>query len=134
MAYDMIQYIDCLKHNPSWVGRIRTDINKLLANREYIDLFIQIYKQWISDNSIGCLPRYEKMALSQFKVHTEAEKMTQYIVCNNCNMIIFIPYSNVKEEVFCILQMLKIHPGLRKLTNKDRFHIILKKINPLGID
>ena len=30
--------------------------------------------------------------------------------------------------------MLKIHTGLRKLTNNDRFHILLKKMNPLGID
>ena len=60
--------------------------------------------------------------------------MTQCIVCNNCNMSIFIPSYNVKEGVFCILQMLRIHPGLRKWTKKDRFHIILKNINPLGID
>ena len=30
--------------------------------------------------------------------------------------------------------MLNINTGLRKLTNKDWFHIILKKMNPLGID
>ena len=23
MAYDISKYIDCLKHNPSWVGRIK---------------------------------------------------------------------------------------------------------------
>ena len=49
-------------------------------------------------------------------------------------MSIFIPYSNVKEGVFCILQMLKIHTGLRKFTKEYRFHIILKKINPRGIN
>ena len=49
-------------------------------------------------------------------------------------MSTFIPYYNVEEGVFCILQMLKIHTGLRKWTNKDRFHILLKKVNPLGID
>ena len=43
MAYDIRQYIDCLKHDPSWVGRIKNDINELLVNREYIDFFIQIY-------------------------------------------------------------------------------------------
>ena len=48
-------------------------------------------------------------------------------------MSIFIPYSNVKEGVFCILQMLRIHTGLRKWTNKDIFHIILKDMNSLGI-
>ena len=49
-------------------------------------------------------------------------------------MSIFIPSSNVKEEVFYILQMLRIHTGLRKWTKKDRFHIIIRDMNPLGID
>ena len=74
MAYAIRQYIDCLKHDPSWVGRIKNDINKLLVNREYIDFFIKIYEPWSSDNSIECLPHFEKMALSQFKVYIEAEK------------------------------------------------------------
>ena len=74
MAYDIRKYIDSLKQDPSWVGRIKNDINKLLVNREYIDLFIQIYIQWSSDKSIECLPNFEKMALSQFKVYIEAEK------------------------------------------------------------
>ena len=49
-------------------------------------------------------------------------------------MSIFIPYSNVKEGVFCILQMLKIHTGLLKFTKEDRFHILLKKMSPQGIN
>ena len=49
-------------------------------------------------------------------------------------MSIFIPSYNVKEGVFCILQMLKIHTGLRKFTKEDRFHILLKRINPQGIN
>ena len=117
-----------------WVGRINNDINKLLVNREYIDFFIRIYEQWSTYNSMECLPHFEKMTFSQFKVYIEAGKTTQCIVCKNCNMSIFIPSSNVKEGVFCILQILKIHTGLRKWTNKNRFHIILKKMNPLGID
>ena len=129
MAYDIRQYIYCLQHDPSWVGIITNDINKLLFNCEYIDLFIQIYEQWSSDNSIKCLPHFEKMALSQFKVYIEAEKMTQCIVCNNCNMSIFISYSNVKEGVFCILQMLRIHTGLRKWNKKEQFHHILRDMN-----
>ena len=52
MEYDIRQYIYSLKHDPFWVGRITNDINKLLVNREYIGLFIQIYIQWSSDNSI----------------------------------------------------------------------------------
>ena len=43
MEYDIRQYIDSLKHDPFWVGRITNDINKLLVNREYIEFFIQIY-------------------------------------------------------------------------------------------
>ena len=45
MTYDIRPCIYCLKQNPSWVGRIKNDINKLLVNREYIDFFIQIYEQ-----------------------------------------------------------------------------------------
>ena len=59
--------------------------------------------------------------------------MTQCIVCKNCNMSIFIPSSNVKEGFFCILQMLRIHTGLRKWNKKDQFHIFLRDKNPLGI-
>ena len=32
MAYDIRQYIDSLKHDPFWLGRINNDINKLLVN------------------------------------------------------------------------------------------------------
>ena len=74
MAYDIRQYRYFLKHDPYCAGRIKNDINKFLVNREYTDFFIQIYIQWSSDNSIECLPYFEKMALSQFKVYIEAEK------------------------------------------------------------
>ena len=71
--------------------------------------------------------------MSQFKVYIEAGKTAQCIVCNNCNMSIFIPYSDIKEEVFCILKMLRIHTGLRKWNENDWFHIILSDMIPLGI-
>ena len=74
MEYDIRHYIHFLQHDPFWVGRIKNDINKLLVNREYIDFFIRIYEKWSSDNSIKCLPHFEKMALSLFKVYIEAEK------------------------------------------------------------
>ena len=74
IAYDIRHYIHCLQHDHSWVGRIKNDINKLLVNREYIDFFIPIYEQWSSDNSIECLPHFEKTALLQFKVYIQAEK------------------------------------------------------------
>ena len=74
MAYDIRHYIHCLQSDPSWEGRINNDINKVFVNREYIDFSIKIYEQWSSDNSIKCLPHFEKMALSQFKLYIEAEK------------------------------------------------------------
>ena len=80
MEYDIRQYIDSLKHDPFWVGRITNDINKILVNCEYIGFFMQMYMQWSSDNIIECLPHSEKMALSQFKVNIEVEKMTQCYV------------------------------------------------------
>ena len=43
MENEIRQYIDFLNNDPSWVGRITNDINKLLFNREYIDLFTQLY-------------------------------------------------------------------------------------------
>ena len=112
MEYDIRQYIDFLKHDHFCVGRITNDINKVFVNREYTDLFMQIYMQWSSDNSIECMPHFEKMALSQFKVYIEVEKMTHCYVCDNYKMIIFIQYYNVKEGVVCILQMLRIHKSL----------------------
>ena len=118
MDNEIRKYIDSLNHDPIWVRRIPNDINKLLVNREYIDFFMQTYMQWSSDNRIECLPHFEKMALSQFKVYIEVEKMTQCYVCTNCKMSIFIQSSNVKE-VFCILQMLRIHTGLQKWNKKD---------------
>ena len=59
--------------------------------------------------------------------------MTQFFVCNNYNMSIFIQSSNVKEGVFCILQMLSIHTDFRKWNKMDRLHIFLLDNNPLGI-
>ena len=134
MENDIRQYIDSLNHDPICVRRITNDINKLLVNREYIDFFMQIYMQWSSDNRIECLPHFEKMALSQFNVYIEVEKMTQCYVCDNCKRGIFINYYNLKEGFFCILQMLRIHTGLRNWNKKYRYHILLRDNNPMGID
>ena len=134
MAFDIGQYIYYLKHDNFWLGIIRNDINKLLVNREYIEFFMQIYMQWSSDNSIECLPHYEKMDFSQFKVYIEVEKMNQCYVCNNCNMIIFIKSSNNKEGFLCILQMLRINTGLWNWNKKNGYHIHLRDNNQIGID
>ena len=92
---EITHYIDSLNHDHQWVGRITNDINKLLVKREYIDFFMQIYMQWSSDNSIECLPHFEKLSLSQFKVYIEVENITHCYVCDNCKMSIFIQSSNV---------------------------------------
>ena len=77
---------------------------------------------------------FEKMALSQFKVYIEVEKITQCYVCNNCKMSIFIQSYNVKEGLFCILQMLRIYNGLRKWNKKEWYRILLRDKNPMGIN
>ena len=74
MAYEIRHYIHCLQHDHFGVQRIQNYINKLLVNREYIDFFIQIYEKWRTYNRMKCLPHFEKMALSQFKVYIVAEK------------------------------------------------------------
>ena len=70
MENEIRHYIDSINHDPHWVRIITNDINKLLVNREYIDFFMQIYMQWISDNSytssdqiiiIECLPHFERL-------------------------------------------------------------------------
>ena len=74
------------------------------------------------------------MALSQFKVYIEVDKMIQWYVRDNCNMSIFIKSSNDKEGVFGILQMLSIHTGLRRWNKMDQYHILLRDKNPVGIN
>ena len=68
------------------------DINKLLVDREYIDFFMQIYMKCIKENIytssnqeliIECLPHFEKLDLSQFKVYIEVETMTHCYVHDN---------------------------------------------------
>ena len=83
MENQIIHYVESPNHDPQWVRRITININKLLVEREYIDFFMQIYMQWSKDNGytssnqkviIEFLPRFQKLALSQFKVYLEVEK------------------------------------------------------------
>ena len=85
---------------------------------------MQIYMQWSSDNSytssnqkliIECLPHFEKLALSRFKVYIEVETMTHCYVCDNCQMSFFIQCTNVKEGYLFILLMLRIHTDFAKV-------------------
>ena len=51
--------------------------------------------------------------------------MTECFVCCTCQKTIPVRSAEGKENVFCILQMLRIHTGLRKLidTNVYDLHI-----------
>ena len=60
--------------------------------------------------------------------------MTHFYVCDHCQMSIFIQSANVKEGFFCILQMLRIHTGLRKWNKNNVYHIHIRKNNPIVID
>ena len=70
-------YVEYLNHNQNWLRKITIEIDKFLIDREYIDLFMQIYFQWSKGNSstsyfqkliIPRLHRFEKMAFSQIQV------------------------------------------------------------------
>ena len=50
MENEIRHYIDSLNQNPQWVRIITNDVNKLLVEREYIDVSMKIYMQWIKDN------------------------------------------------------------------------------------
>ena len=76
-----------------------------LINFDYIDFFMQIYMQWGKDDGytssfqtmiIPRLPRFEKLALSQFKVYNETETISHCFVCCNCQNDILIRSSEGK--------------------------------------
>ena len=99
--------------------------------------------QWIKDNDynssnqkliIEYLPHFEKVALSQFKVFIEVETTTHCYVCDNCQKSIFIRSAKVKEDLLFILQMLRIHTGLRKWNKNNVYDKHPREIDPIGID
>ena len=55
-------------------------------------------------------------------------------MCGNCQKSNFIQSDKIKEEVFGILQMLRIHTGLQKRNKNNVYDIQLREINPIGID
>ena len=59
--------------------------------------------------------------------------MTHCYVCNNCQKSIFIRSTKVKV-FFCILQMLRIHTGLRKWKKNNVYDKHLREINTIEID
>ena len=77
---------------------------------------MQIYMQWSKDNGytssnqnliFECLPHFEKIALSSFKVYIEVETMTHCYVCDNFQNSIFIRSAKVKEGLFIYLTNIK---------------------------
>ena len=75
MEKEIKHYVQSLNHNINWLTMITIEIDKFLIDHEYIDFFMQIYRQRRKDNSstsysqkmiIPRLPPFEKMALSQF--------------------------------------------------------------------
>ena len=92
MEQETKHYVESLNHDPNWLNTITIGIDNFLINSKYITFFVIMYIQWIKDNGstsshqtliIPRLPRFEKLALSQFKLYIEAQKMTQCFVCSN---------------------------------------------------
>ena len=109
MEKETKHYVEYLNHDPNWLKKISIEIDKLLINHEYIELFMQMYMQWSKDDGytssfqkfvIPCLPRFEKLDQSKLKLYIENETITQYFVCRNFQNIILIRYAEGKEKVF----------------------------------
>ena len=54
---------------------------------------------------IECLPHFDKLALSQFKIYIEVKTMTHCYVCDNFQKIIFIQSPKVKEVLFYFIDV-----------------------------
>ena len=76
MEKDTKHYVE-LNHDPEWLKKISIEIDRFLINLEYNSFFMLMYIQWIKDDGsnssfqtfiIPRPPRFEKLALSQFKV------------------------------------------------------------------
>ena len=138
MEKETKHYVEYLNHNPKWLKMITIEIDKFLINSEYINFFIIMYMRCSKDDGsfsssqtliIKRLPHFEKLGLSQFKVYIETETMSYYFVWCNCQKNILIKSAEGKESFFCILHMLRIHTGLRKLSKKNVYDFYLKNMN-----
>ena len=92
MEKETKNYVEYLNQDPNWLKTITIGIDNSLINCKYIHFFMKMYMQWskggCSTSSsqtliILCLPRFEKLALSKFKLNIEAQTMNQYFVCRN---------------------------------------------------
>ena len=89
MEKETKHYMEYFNQNTNWLKMITIEINKYLIDCEYIDFFIQINMQLSTDDGynsscrtfiIPRLPRFEKLALSQFKLYIETQTITQCFV------------------------------------------------------
>ena len=134
--------MEYLNHDPNWLNKITIEIDKFLIDREYIKFFVKMYMQWRKDDGytsssqrliITRPPCFEKLALSQLYLYIESQTTTQCFMWCNTQKTILIRSAKGKEKVFCIVQMLRIHTGLRKLSKKNVYDLHLKKLNPFEI-
>ena len=86
MEKETENYVEYLNQDPNWLKKITIEIDKFLIDREYINFFIIIYMQYNKDDIstsssrkliIPRLPPFDKLALSQFQLYTEAQTTTQ---------------------------------------------------------
>ena len=50
MEKETKNYVKYINHNPNWLKMITIEIDKFMIDIEYINLFMQMYMQWIKDN------------------------------------------------------------------------------------
>ena len=89
MEKETKHYVEYLNNYHNWLKTINIEIYKFLIGRDYIDFFVQMYMQYIKDNGstspfrkliIPRLPRFGKMAFSEFKLYIVTETMTHFFV------------------------------------------------------
>ena len=107
MEKETKHYVEYLNHDPNWLKMITIEIYKLIIDREYINFFIIMYMKWSKDNghnssfwtlTIPRLPRFEKLALSQFQLYIEAQAKTQCFVFRNFKKTILIRSAEGKKR------------------------------------
>ena len=100
--------MEYLNHDTNWLKMITVEIDKFLIDYEYINLFVQMYIQWSKyDGStsssrtfiIPCLPRFEKLHLSQFQLYIIAQTMTLCFLFRDCKKTTHIRASEGKKNV-----------------------------------
>ena len=96
-----------------------------------------MYMQWRKDGGstsssrtliITYLPRFEKLALTQFQLYIKAQTTTQCFVCCNCRKTIISRSDEGKEKVLCVLHILRIHTGLQKWSRTNVYDLHIKQL------